>query len=806
MRKLNFLFRTVLLLCALVGGMSAWAQSDYSAGYEGNVTLSTAGGTSASTAKVIVTGTTEYNAIKAGASKTAGAVKITVPEDTKYLHLHVAAWNGETVTLSVKQGTTEITTISLTADTGVSGSGSTYTLGTPANATTNYYKVITFTNALTADTDLTFTATGGKRFVVWGVTAEILPTSIVLDKTSLDKTAGDDPVTLTATVSPSTATDKTVTWQSSNSSVASVTSSGVVSFNSAGNATITAKTVNNLSATCEVTVVAGTNPTASLSTNSLVFGDVEVNQEKEMTFTVTPANLTGSLTIACDNDKYIVSPTSIAQDVNTAQTITVTAAPTSLIDDMDGTITISGGDISAQTVTLTASPFKKYVVSFSDGGSLTETSKNSGVVLPSRANNGDNTFVGWSESEVSVGSTNATTIDASETYYPANDITLYPVYSYIADCPVEQWSEIATLPTDGEYVIASDNNYAMKASVSSSRFENENVTIIAGSPAKLSATPEENYIWEISKPDTYYRIKNGTKYAGGTSSKNQGALLTDADADLAKWTITYDNGFAFENYGRSKASNDSGNKWLRNNGSSGWGTYSSTQDKAPRLFKKGYVSGSKTLYTSEPVVLATLTLNSACTDGKGHYYGTYSNSSAFVVPSDLVVSEISVIDGKLYVENYATDAIVPANTGVMVSALTAGNYSVTLASGGTSVLGTDNMLKATGDGITAADMTAADTKFYRLTMHNGTEIGFYWGAASGAAFDLGANKAYLAVPDAAAARITGFSLFGNETTAINEINAPKNNAKGEFFNLNGQRVNTPKKGLYIQNGKKYVIK
>ncbi len=162
--KLTFLLTALLLLT----GMSLRAQSDYSTDYTGNVTLSTSGGTSASTCKVIIN-ENQYDGIKAGTSSKAGAVVVTVPSGTKYLHMHLAGWKNESVTLTVTPtGYSE--SIALTANNGISNNSPFTFDGDPSS--TDYYKIITFANALTANTDLTFTASSGKRFVVFGVTSE----------------------------------------------------------------------------------------------------------------------------------------------------------------------------------------------------------------------------------------------------------------------------------------------------------------------------------------------------------------------------------------------------------------------------------------------------------------------------------------------------------------------------------------------------------------------------------------------------------------------------------------------------------
>ena len=82
----------------------------------------------------------------------------------------------------------------------------------------------------------------------------VAATGVTLSATSL-KLALNDPVTLTATVTPANAADRTVTWASSDDAVATV-EDGVVTLTGVGTATITATTADGQhSASCTVTAV-----------------------------------------------------------------------------------------------------------------------------------------------------------------------------------------------------------------------------------------------------------------------------------------------------------------------------------------------------------------------------------------------------------------------------------------------------------------------------------------------------------------------------------------------------------------------
>lgn len=97
-------------------------------------------------------------------------------------------------------------------------------------------------------------------FVSMGTVA---PQKITLNKTSVKMTAGAT-ATLKATISPAGVANKKITWSSSNSSVATVSSSGKVTSKTPGKAVITARTSNGKTAKCTVNVVPKGTPITKL--------------------------------------------------------------------------------------------------------------------------------------------------------------------------------------------------------------------------------------------------------------------------------------------------------------------------------------------------------------------------------------------------------------------------------------------------------------------------------------------------------------------------------------------------------------
>ena len=167
----------------------------------------------------------------------------------------------ESVSLDKTEATLEVgETVTLTATVLPENAGNksvTWHSSAENVATVDENGVVTAKAAGTATISV-LTADGNKEATCTvTVTAPVTEvTGVTLDKTSATLDVGGT-VTLNATIAPENATDTSVTWKSSDTSVAVVNDNGVVTAVKAGTATITVTTANGKTATCTITVNGG---------------------------------------------------------------------------------------------------------------------------------------------------------------------------------------------------------------------------------------------------------------------------------------------------------------------------------------------------------------------------------------------------------------------------------------------------------------------------------------------------------------------------------------------------------------------
>ncbi|OYP58687.1 hypothetical protein CIK99_03360 [Prevotella sp. P5-92] len=224
-------------------------------------------------------------------------------------------------------------------------------------------------------------------------------------------------------------------------------------------------------------------------------------------------------------------------------------------------------------------------------------------------------------------------------------------------------------------------------------------------------------------------------------------------------------------------------------------------------------------------------------NGNDTYWATFSNlnsDATLLVPSprNLTVYNATVSNGKMTLK-MRTDSQVAKEEGVLLK--TDGEYvnaKANATDGLKAVDYTDNNLVATP----ATEKTInAETgyKLYRLTYNNSTDktgLGFYLGlvkdendnviSSDGSQLKATPGKAYLKVSTGAATNTATTALArsfvfpgDDETTGIGEIVIEGDagisgsaNANDRIYNLQGQQVTAPVKGLYIKNNKKVIIK
>lgn len=295
---------------------------------------------------------------------------------------------------------------------------------------TVYGGIVTAVGAGTA----TITATAGGKNTTCTVTVEAPAdaTGITLDRTYATMDVGTA-LTLTATVTPNNAADKTVVWTSTNTEVATV-SNGVVTSLSEGTATIRATNINGHFAECTVTVSASYIPTTRVTLSSSVLS-LRVGETFGLDAKIAPLNATNKTVAWSSNNVNVASIASdgtvTAVGVGTA-TVTATTAD-GKTDICTVTVTLSGAsssDLSLNAALLQLKENETYTLRATvnavtvAGGDVAWTSSDTSVVT---VVNGTVTAVGVGSATVTAtanGKSASCAVFVASVYTTVENITL----------------------------------------------------------------------------------------------------------------------------------------------------------------------------------------------------------------------------------------------------------------------------------------------------------------------------------------------------------------------------------------------
>lgn len=179
-------------------------------------------------------------------------------------------------------------------------------------------------------------------------------------------------------------------------------------------------------------------------------------------------------------------------------------------------------------------------------------------------------------------------------------------------------------------------------------------------------------------------------------------------------------------------------------------------------------------------------------------YATYYLPFAAKAPEGVTAYAGTINNGNVQLTEYA-NGVIPANKGVVLVSDTKTTATFTLADA-SEVTEQTNELKGVLTNTELSSVESSDQ--VRIFSKKGNVAGFY--KPNSGITSLAANKAYIMAPANEGALVLNFA--GGEVTGINQatINATETNAP--IYDLTGRRVAKAVKGIYVKNGKKFIVK
>lgn len=630
-------------------------------------------------------------------------------------------------------------------------------------------------------------------------------TDVALEKT----TANTRP---TSTITWNTSSTGAMSFVSSDESVATVSSAGVITAEGEGEATIT--------------ISQAADDDYKASGNKSVTVTVTDNR----TACATSIDLTSAKTILKGASAAIAATSTKADGFTGSITYSYSSANSSIFSITDGNY--SGAGVGATTVTVTATP---------TGG------------------NADNYKAASQEVAVTVNGTNSISID------PTSKTQAYSAgaFNIAATVPTENYNgtvtassdniSVATVSVDGTTVTVTpvavgtatitvtagtDTYYLTTASTDCSV---EFTAPVGGTTAKPS-TPKtlfhesfgdnsgsardwsDSYSVKTGETDVYSGItgytvsnvkqgKNTTGYEA--SGLNQSTAATDAYIIIGPLDVANYNSLGLSYYWKAasiKGTYSTSAYYATSSGgayTSLSGTGAGATDFVERSYSLPAAAQVSTLYLK-------IVWNTSNTQGiidevelEGALPGTESvtlNSSGYATFCSQYPLDFTSATG--YTAWQITGIVGDDVTLSKVTGKVKGGTGLLLKGTASAII---SIASADSDTELAGNKLVGTTAPTYITATNGDYTNFglkgdkFVKAANGGV--IGANKAYLPIETSKLSSARSLNMvFEDETTGISEMKTMKWNDNQSVYNLNGQKVENPTKGLYIVNGKKVVIK
>ncbi len=440
------------------------------------------------------------------------------------------------------------------------------------------------------------------------------------------------------------------------------------------------------------------------------------------------------------------------------------------------TFTMPAGDV---TLTANFTEDAKHTATFYVQGTLVNTDANvyegEAITFPANPDAPDGyTFMGWTTSAISGEQNEAPTLVTSANMNNA-DIALYAVFAIGTGSGEDTYEKLSSnaFDTNATYVIAGKQSSTDDTMYYLQSYNN---------------TTDANVDWGYATetPSTVTPVKftlSGTA-ALLVAQDDSGNYLTCNSVKKFAMSSTSTTVYLDENGAIKSASEGNLLRYNYNQGAGGFRWYASTTGTQAYFYK----------------VIPGVTYSDYCTTVPVEVTITPAYAkTTYVTTKKLDFTQVNGLDAYVATSAAAAgvtmtkvEAAVPAGTPLMLVGTVGTSYNVPVVT--TATAPATNLLLA-GDGTTTFDGSTydyilfSDGKFYLIG--EGT---------------VPVGKAYLHLDSAPSGARELAIIFEDESTGIAEMQTVKNVENGKFYNLNGQQVAQPTKGLYIVNGKKYIVK